>query len=385
MPSLTQDQEERLAQRLIQVRRELHQQPELSNEEFQTTDKLRRWLAEAGITVLDLPLQTGLIAEIGSGRGPVVAIRADIDALPIEEDTGLPFSSVIPGRMHACGHDFHTAGILGAAYLLKAQESELAGTVRILFQPAEETGHGAIAVLESGGLRGVDAIFGLHNNPDLPAGSFGTRSGALTAGVDRFVITVLGKGGHAAQPERGQDTIVTAAQIITSLQTIASRLTSAVESVVVSVTRIQGGNTWNVLPGVVELEGTVRTHNEAIRLAVPRQIKQIINGVAAAAGAEAQLEWIPGPPATVNDPRWAGFAAATAARLGLTVFELDPQMGGEDFAFYLQQLPGAFVNIGTEGEFGLHHPRFDVDESALLPTAWYFAELATAALKELGN
>jgi amidohydrolase len=384
MSLLSKDQEQQLAKRLIQVRRELHQQPELSNEEFRTTEKLRGWLNEAGITVLDLPLQTGLVAEIGSGQGPLVAIRADIDALPIEEATGLPFSSDIPGKMHACGHDFHTAGILGAAYLLKARESGLPGTVRVLFQPAEETGHGAIAVLESGGLSGVEAIFGLHNNPDLPAGSFGTRSGALTAGVDRFIITILGKGGHAAQPERGQDTIVTAAQIITSLQTIASRLTGATESVVVSVTRIQGGNTWNVLPGVVELEGTVRTHNEAIRQAVPRQIRQIIAGVAAAAGAEAQLDWIPGPPATVNDPRWAEFAKDTAAGLGLTVFDLGPQMGGEDFAFYLQQLPGAFVNIGTGGDYGHHHPRFDVDESALVPTAQYFAELAAAALQELG-
>ncbi len=379
------DNEQQLTEQLVQVRRELHQEPELSNEEFQTTAKLRSWLTAANIRILDLPLSTGLIAEIGSGRSPIVAIRADIDALPIEEATGLPFASVIPGKMHACGHDFHTASMLGAAYLLKAREAELPGTVRVLFQPAEETGHGAKAILESGGLRGVSAIFGLHNNPDLSVGSFGTRSGALTAGVDRFIITIRGKGAHAAQPERGQDTIVTAAQIITSLQTITSRLTRASESLVVSVTRINGGNTWNVLPGFVELEGTVRTHNETIRAVVPQQITQIIEGIAAAAGVQAELNWIPGPPATVNDEYWAEFATETAAKLGLETQDLEPQMGGEDFAFYLQQIRGAFVNIGTGGAFGHHHPQFDVDEAALLPTAQYFAKLAVSALESLNS
>ncbi|OAB46697.1 amidohydrolase [Paenibacillus glacialis] len=375
--------EQALSQHLIEVRRNLHQEPELSNEEYKTTAKIREWLTEANIRILDVPLATGLIAEIGSGEGPIVAIRCDIDALPIKEQTNLPFASEIDGKMHACGHDFHTAAILGAAYLLKAREAELTGTVRVLFQPAEETGHGATSVLASGGLNDVSAIFGLHNNPDLPVGTFGTRTGALTAGVDRFEITIRGIGAHAAYPENGVDSIVTAAQIILSLQTIASRITSATEPVIVSVTRICGGNTWNVLPEAVELEGTVRTYNEEIRHLIPEKIKQIINGIAAAAGAEAELHWYPGPPATVNDGNWADFTKEIAALADYKVLDLSPRMGGEDFSFYLQQIPGAFVNIGTNGAYGLHHPQFDVDEEALLPTSRYFALLAEAALKKL--
>ncbi|AIQ36576.1 hydrolase [Paenibacillus sp. FSL R5-0345] len=367
----------------MDVRRNLHREPELAYEEFKTTEKLREWLTNANIHILDLPLQTGLIAEIGQGNGPVVAIRCDIDALPIEEQTGLSFASEIPGKMHACGHDFHTATILGAALLLKARESELPGKVRVLFQPAEETGHGAESVLASGGLKGVDAIFGLHNSPDLPTGAFGTRTGALTAGVDRFEITVKGVGAHAATPEKGVDSIVTAAQIITSLQTIVSRQNSTTEPVVLSVTRINGGFTWNVLPEKVELEGTVRTYNEEIRGQIPIQMTRIIEGIAAAAGAEAQLHWYPGPPATINHGEWADFTKEIASHVGYEVHDIPPQMGGEDFSFYLQQIPGAFVNIGSGPAYALHHPRFDVDEAAILPAAKYFAILAEQALVKL--
>lgn len=372
-----------LAEQLIEVRRNLHREPELSYEEFKTTEKLREWLTNAHIRILDLPLPTGLIAEIGQGSGPIVAIRCDIDALPIEEQTGLPFASEIPGKMHACGHDFHTATILGAALLLKARESELPGRVRVLFQPAEETGHGAESVLASGGLDDVAAIFGLHNSPDLPTGSFGTRTGALTAGVDRFEITVKGVGAHAATPEKGVDSIVTAAQIITMLQTVVSRQNSTTEPVVLSVTRINGGFTWNVLPEKVELEGTVRTYNEEIRSQIPAQMTRIIEGIAAGAGAEAELHWYPGPPATINHGEWADFTKEIAAEAGYDVHDIPPQMGGEDFSFYLQRIPGAFVNIGSGPAYALHHPQFDVDEAAILPAAKYFALLAEQALVKL--
>ncbi|WP_019912723.1 amidohydrolase [Paenibacillus sp. HW567] len=372
-----------LASQLIEVRRNLHREPELAYEEFRTTEKLREWLTTANIHILDLPLETGLIAEIGQGNGPVVAIRCDIDALPIEEQTALPFASEIPGKMHACGHDFHTAVILGAALLLKTRESELPGRVRVLFQPAEETGHGAESVLASGGLKDVAAIFGLHNSPDLPTGAFGTRTGALTAGVDRFEITVKGVGAHAATPEKGVDTIVAAAQMITMLQTIVSRQNNALEPVVLSVTRINGGFTWNVLPEKVELEGTVRTYNEEIRRHIPNQMTRIIEGIAAGAGAEAQLHWYPGPPATINHGEWTDFAKEVASDAGYDVQDIPPQMGGEDFSYYLQKIPGAFVNIGSGPAYALHHPRFDVDEAAILPAAKYFASLAEQALAKL--
>lgn len=377
--------DESLEKQLIDIRRNLHREPELSYEEFKTTAKLRKWLAEKDIHVLSLPLQTGLIAEIGLGQGPTVAIRCDIDALPIAEQTDLPFASEIPGKMHACGHDFHTAVILGAAYLLKNREAALPGKVKILFQPAEETGHGAEDVLASGGLEDVKAIFGLHNSPNLSVGAFGTRTGALTAGVDRFEIIVKGVGAHAATPENSIDSIVTSAQIITALQTIVSRQKSASEPVVLSVTKIKGGSTWNVLPEFVELEGTVRTHNEEVRRMIPEKITQIIEGIAAAAGAEAKLYWYPGPPATINDGRWADFTKEIAQQAGYEVHNLEPQMGGEDFSLYLQKIPGAFVNIGTGPSFSHHHPRFDLDEAALLPAAKYFALLAEKALTELLN
>lgn len=377
------EREEALAARLTEVRRNLHREPELSYQEFRTTEKLRKWLTEEGIHILDLPLETGLIAEVGQGEGSVVAIRCDIDALPIEEQTGLPFASEIPGKMHACGHDFHTAVILGAAILLKQHEHELPGKVKILFQPAEETGHGAEGVLASGGLDEVEAIFGIHNSPELPTGAFGTRTGALTAGVDRFEITVKGVGAHAATPEKGVDTIVTAAQIITMLQTVVSRQNNPLEPVVLSVTRINGGFTWNVLPEKVELEGTVRTYNEEIRSSIPNQMTRIIEGIAAAAGAEAKLHWYPGPPATINHGEWTDFTKEVAAHAGYDVHDIPPQMGGEDFAYYLQKIPGAFVNIGAGPNHALHHPGFDVDEAAILPAAKYFAALAEQALAKL--
>lgn len=383
MNKLNNEVDQALANQLIEVRRNLHREPELANEEFKTTQKIREWLTNANIHILDLPLKTGLIAEIGQGTGPIVAIRCDIDALPIEEQTGLPFASEIAGKMHACGHDFHTATILGAALLLKERESELLGKVRVLFQPAEETGHGARSVLDSGGLADVNAIFGIHNSPFLNTGVFGTRSGALTASVDRFEITVTGVGAHAATPEHGVDAIVTAAQIVTALQTIVSRQNTTTEPLVLSVTRIHGGFTWNVLPEKVELEGTVRTYNEELRAQIPIQMTRIIEGIAAAAGAQAQLHWYPGPAATINDAEWADFTKEIAAQFGYEVLDILPQMGGEDFSFYLQYIPGAFVNIGAGPAHALHHPRFDVDEAAILPAAKYFALLAEQALVKL--
>lgn len=375
---------ERLEERLIQIRRDLHAEPELSNEEYETSRKLKQWLTEVGIKVLDLPtLKTGVVGMIGSGEAPIIAIRADIDALPIDEESGVPFSSAVPGKMHACGHDFHSATIFGAAYLLKQQEEQLQGTVKILFQPAEETGHGAKDVIASGALDDVEAIFGLHNSPDLAVGEWGTRPGALTAGVDRFTIKVKGVGAHAAHPENGNDAIVAASQIVIALQTITSRIVSAHDAVVVSVTRITGGNTWNVLPESVELEGTVRTLDTAIQEIIPDKINQILSGIGAAFGVEATLQWYPGPPATVNEPKWTQFAVDVANEVGYKTKELSPSMGGEDFSFYLQKIPGAFVRIGSQTPYSLHHPKFNPNEAAILPAAKYFYELSIKALQTL--
>ncbi|WP_413730607.1 amidohydrolase [Sodalis sp. RH22] len=370
-------------EKLVGWRRELHQYPELSNHEFQTTQKIRQWLSEADIPLLPLALNTGVVAEIGRRDGPIVALRADIDALPIDEQSDRPFSSRNPGVMHACGHDIHTSIMLGAALLLKEREADLAGKVRILFQPAEETFDGARQLIDAGALEGVSVIFGGHNAPDLPVGEFGTRSGPLHANVDRFEILVNGKGAHAARPEEGVDSIVLAAHIITALQTLPSRAFSALESVVLSVTRINGGNTWNVLPQQVELEGTVRTHNTAVRARMPEKITRLIEHIAAGFGAHAELRWHAGPPVLVNSAEWADFTKDVAAREGYRVHDLPPLMGGEDFAFYLHRLPGAFVNIGSASAFGLHHPRFDPAEALIAPAARYFTRLAHETLHKL--
>ena len=373
-----------LEEQLILWRRELHQHPELSGKEKATTGRLRGWLNNIGLTPLPYSLNTGLVVEIGH-RGPLIALRADIDALPIEETTALPFASQQPGVMHACGHDIHTSVMLGAARLLKAREADLPGRVRILFQPAEETFVGAKALIDAGVLEGVQAIFGMHNAPELPVGTFATRGGAFYANVDRFVIRLTGKGAHAARPQEGIDTIVVAGQTIGALQTLASRRYSPLASVVVSVTRIAGGNTWNVLPQQVELEGTVRTHDNAIRATLPEAMRQIIHGIAAASGATAELVWQPGPPALVNTPRWAEFASRVAADNGYRVQISEPQMGGEDFALYLQKVPGTFVSIGSGSDEGLHHPGFNPDERLIYPAACYFARLAEEALTDLAH
>ncbi len=372
-----------LTDKLVLWRRELHQYPELSNQEFQTTQKIAQWLGDAHIRILPLGLKTGVVAEIGTGAGPTIALRADIDALPIQEQSDQPFSSRNDGVMHACGHDIHTSIMLGAALALKQRESTLAGNVRILFQPAEETFNGARQLIDAGALEGVSVIFGGHNAPDLPVGEFGTRSGPLHANVDRFEILINGKGAHAARPEQGVDSIVVAAHIITALQTLPSRAFSALESVVLSVTRITGGNTWNVLPQQVELEGTVRTHNTDIRAQVPEKIGRLIEHIAAGFGAQAELRWHAGPPVLVNSAEWADFTKEIAAKEGYRVHDQPPQMGGEDFAFYLHHLPGAFVNIGSASAFGLHHPQFDPSEALITPAARYFSRLAQETLRKL--
>lgn len=371
----------RLEEELIVVYRKFHQSPELSNEEFETTKTLRELLTAVGIRVLDLPLATGLVAEItGDAQGPVVAIRCDIDALPVQEETGLPYQSLIQGKMHACGHDFHMSVILGAAYLLKQREKELPGTVKIIFQPAEETAHGAEEIMQTGVLADVQAIFGLHNQPYLPVGTIGTCTGPLTAAVDRFELEITGVGTHAAEPDKGIDPIVAAAHVVTALQTIVSRNVNAFDQGLVSVTHIKSGNTWNVIPQSAFLEGTVRTLRAGTRKMIPAKIKQISEGIAASLGATAEFRWYPGPPATNNTAKWTELAIDVAQRAGYAVKQEIPGLGGEDFAYYQENVPGAFVNVGTGQSYAHHHPKFAIDETSILRAAQYFSELAGQAL-----
>ncbi|OMF19752.1 hydrolase [Paenibacillus sp. FSL H8-0548] len=375
-----------IEQQLVAIRRQLHEHPELSHEEYETTEAIRGWLTEAGIRIKDYGLKTGVIAEVGGrNEGPIIAIRADIDALPIQEETGLSFASKIPGKMHACGHDFHTAAILGTAFLLKEQEQALQGTVRFLFQPAEEKAKGAKQLIASGALEGVSAVFGMHNKPDLPVGTIGIKEGPIMAAADGFVVEVAGRGSHAAVPEAGLDPIVTAAHMITALQSIVSRNVSALDSAVVSVTRLHAGTAWNIISDKAVFDGTLRTFDEHVRTTVRTRLEQVVNGVAAAFGTTAQVKWIEGPPPVVNDQKWADQATVTAEALGLTVVQPLPSPAGEDFSFYLKEAEGLFVFLGTAGPEEWHHPAFDLDEKALPIAASFFASLATDALRKLAD
>lgn len=371
-----------LEQQLLNWRHELHRHPELSGQEFQTTDKLKKWLSEYGIETSIWGLKTGLIADIGTGY-PIVAIRADIDALPIHEEIEQDFRSTQDGVMHACGHDLHSSTILGAAILLKAQASELKGTVRVIFQPAEETYSGAYEVLKSGALEDVSAIFGFHNVPELALGTFATRSGAFYANVDRFKIVIKGKGGHAGRPHETKDPIVVAAQLISAVQTIASRSINNLDTCVVSITQVHAGTSWNVLPEEAHLEGTVRTHSPEVRLAVEEKLKQIAQGIALAHSVDIAVDWDNGPAALINTATWAELSQTVARAQGYEVQEAPLYLIGEDFGAYLEHIPGAFVSIGSASSFGLHHPQYQPNESLIYPAAQYFAALAAQALESI--
>lgn len=360
-----------------------HRHPELSYEEVETTKRLREDLAAAGIEVLDLPLKTGLVAKVGTGEAPFIALRCDIDGLPIQEESGLAYASEHAGRMHACGHDFHISAVLGSAYLLKAKERELRGTVYLIFQPAEEAPGGARKVMETGVLKDVQAIFGLHTSPLYDVGMLGIRSGAVTASVDKFTVTFHGKGTHAAHPERGIDPIVMAASFVTAAQSIVSRNIDPAHPGLVSITHIESGNTWNVIPESSWLEGTVRCLTAEDRKLIKKRIYELAEGQAASFGGHAELTWYAGPPATDNTPDWTDFAIEVAKEAGLNVVPAPVNLAGEDFAYYQEEIPGVFVLVGTGKSPANHNPKFHVDPAALGPAARYMARLAVEAFARL--
>lgn len=386
-----------LAQWLQDVRRDLHRHPELSDAEFRTTSRIQTWLAEAGIPMLDLGLKTGVVAEVtGDPEGPIVALRADIDALPIEEADN-PVSraghgSREPGKMHACGHDFHTAVLLGAARLLSELRPQLPGRVRLLFQPAEEAGTGAAAMLRAGALAAPETrmIFGFHNFPELPVGRVGVSAGPLMAAADALDITLTGKGGHGALPHLTADPIIAAGAVITCLQTLISRRTDPLAAAVVSLGIVHGGTERNVIPQEVLLQGTIRSYDPGVRLHLLRELPALVTSVSAGYGVEARVQVTPEVPAVVNDPSAAAIVAE-AVRAVLGPDQVVPArrlMAGEDFALYLQQVSGCMIWVGTGNpEAGIvhawHHPAFDVDESALPGTAAVLAQAAYQALHQL--
>ena len=369
--------------RIIEAFKYLHQHPELAMEEKQTTEFVRGVLSENGVHLPETGLETGLIAELGTGKGPVVALRADMDALPIREATGLPYASVCPGVMHACGHDFHTACMLGAALLLREREDTLPGTVKVIFQPAEEVNRGAALMVSTGLLDDVQLFLSGHTYPWYPAGSIGIRPGPVMAAADHFVVRIRGKGCHAAHPERGNDPIPALAAMIAAFQTIISRRTDPIDSAVVSITRVEAGNTWNVIPEDAMMEGTVRAMTAAVRDDIHRRMELMATETARAYGCEAGIEYERGPDPVVNDAETCERAADTARRLGMRVETNPPTMIAEDFSEYLKLAPGAMFRIGTGGGYDNHHPSFAADPAALYPAARFFAALAAKELERL--
>lgn len=368
---------------LIEAFQWLHRHPELGTKEYRTTEYLRNALRENGVRLLDTGLETGLIAEIGTGKAPVIALRADIDALPIQEQTALPYASENPGVMHACGHDFHSACMLGAALLLRQREKELRGTVKVIFQPSEEISDGAERMAGTGLLDDVQLFLSGHTYPEYPAGTLGIRPGPVMASADRFAIRVKGKGCHAARPEMGLDPIPVVGAIISAVQTIVSRQVSAFDSAVVSITRVEAGNTWNVIPETAFLEGTVRAMTGEVRERVRESLERLAVSTARTHGCEAEFEYERGPSPVINDAGICKRAAETARETGLNVEVNPPSMIAEDFSRYLEIAPGAMFRIGTGGGFDNHHPSFTADPSALLPAARFFAALAEEELARL--
>lgn len=355
----------------------LHGIPELALHELETTRLIRDELAGIeGVEFLDLGLETGVLARIAGTRADdAVALRADIDALPVPEQSGLPYASA-NGRMHACGHDFHTTALLGAARELASRRGELEGTVYLLFQPAEEASDGGRRVVEAGALQklGIRCFFGLHVDPALPVGVVSIPDGALSASVDRFALTVRGRGAHAASPQLGRDPIVAAARLVGDLQEVVSRAVGPFEPAVLSVTRIQGGSTWNVIPEDVEIEGTARTMSPAVRDVVENEVRRRV-GALGAEGYETGVEWHRSCAPVINEPELAREARQIARNVGIELGELRPSMGGEDFSELYAAAPGVFAHVGVDCAYPLHNPRFVASEDALpvaarLHVAW---------------
>jgi amidohydrolase len=365
-------------------RRHLHENPELMYEVQETAAFVAARLREFGCDeVVEGIGRTGVVGLIRGrrdSRGHVVGLRADMDALPILEATGVAHTSKVPGRMHACGHDGHTAMLLGAARYL-AETRNFDGAVAVIFQSAEEGGAGGEAMVKDGLIArfGIREVYGMHNAPGLPVGQFSIKPGPFYAATDNFTIQVIGRGGHAAKPQAAVDTTVIASQIVLTLQTIAARNADPLESVVVSVTSFRTeSDAWNVIPERVELRGTVRTFDAGLRKLAEERLTAIVTGTAALFGGRAEVEWKPGYPAMVNAGAETVLAAEAARRVAGpdAVDENTPAiMGGEDFAYMLNECPGAYIQIGNGDTAEVHHPLYDFNDEIIPLGASYWAEL----------
>lgn len=376
---------ERFIERQKEWFRQIHRHPELGNKEYDTTALVCGILEENGIRRRLCPLPTGAVAEIGQGEGPVIGIRADMDALPVQEMSGLSYASEVPGVMHACGHDFHTAAVLGTALMLKEMESQLPGKAVIIFQPAEEITAGGKPMARSGVIDDVDMLMAIHTYPFFEAGTVGIREGAVMAAVDQFTITLTGLGGHAGYPHKTIDPVPPLAEMTLALQTIVSRRNSPFDTALLSITHLEAGNTWNVIPETAVMEGTVRTLDPAVRERMHGDIVRICRGISEAHGLKCDINWLEGPPALYNDDRLCRIAREEAAQMGLKVDRQEDTMGGEDFAEFLcwpRKRPGLFIRIGTGGGIANHHPKFTADPEALYPASCLLRALTLRLMRE---
>lgn len=368
-------------------RRHLHENPELLFDVYETAEFVAEKLTSFGCDVVETGIgRTGVVAIIkgNRGHGPVIGFRADMDALPIYETSGKEWASKVPGKMHACGHDGHTAMLLGAAKYL-AETRNFRGSVALIFQPAEEGGGGGREMVEDGMMEtyGISQVYGMHNHPGIPVGHFATRKGSVMAAADEFEILVHGRGGHAAQPHKTIDPVLVSSHIVIALQTVASREVDPLESVVVTVATVHGGEASNVIPNTVKLTGTVRTLVPETRDYAERRLSEVASGIAASFGASVDVHYRRGYPVTFNHPDETDFALGVMRRISgerNVEGELPPMMGAEDFSYMLEVRPGSFVFIGNGDSANLHHSAYDFNDEAIPYGISYWVTLAETAL-----
>ena len=370
---------------IAEWRRDIHANPELQYDVHRTAGKVAELLKSFGVDEVATGIgRTGVVGVIrGRGPGKVIGLRADMDALPIKEQTGKPYASQTSGKMHACGHDGHTAMLLGAAKYL-AETRNFDGTAVLIFQPAEEGGAGGRAMIEDGLMDrfGIQEVYGLHNIPGRPAGSFGIREGGIMAATDEFQITIEGKGGHAALPHNTVDPVMIAAQLITALHTIVSRNVDPMRSAVLSVTMMQAGDAFNIIPRSAKLTGTIRTLDNNVRSFMEEQLKAVATGLAETFGARADVHYRRGYPVTVNTARETAFAvevASDVAGADHVDTKADPTMGGEDFAYMLQARPGAYIFLGNGDSTELHTDTYDFNDDIIPVGVSYWVRLVENA------
>jgi hippurate hydrolase len=373
-----------VGERIVALRRDIHREPELGFDTEKTAGKVLSALDGLPLDIRTGVAENGVVATLkGEGEGPTVGLRADMDALPIHEGTGLPFASQTDGKMHACGHDGHTSMLVGAAHALSGMRDRLSGNVKFFFQPAEEGGGGGKVMVEEGVADDVSSIFALHLWPGLPFGKVATKAGPIMAAADAFEMTVRGAGGHGAMPHLTADAIAMAAQIVTALQTVVSREVDPVEPAVLTVGEIGAGTAFNIIADEARIGGTVRTLDADLRKQIPARMEELARGIAKGMRGDVDLDYTFSYPVTVNDDAAASRALNVAEDLfgGESVLELpNPSMGGEDFAFFLEKVPGAFIWLGVgEDVSGLHTPRFAFDEEILSRGSALLAALAIEA------